>query len=433
MGNENDLGLFEASMIRMFRTFCVRAMIAVILASCTESSSHIPLADDSPRDTALVSDVLSCAKCLLKVMDSVVLGAPSDSLVPIRNVEFARDSRGNVYLFTDGGNLPVLHYDSAGHFRGRLGRVGEGPGEYRAVSRVVVGPADSLFLIEPAGVVIHVFAPNDSFARRISVPKGGWVSEIAKSGPALLYGMSVSRDGAAMDRKLLRFKANAQILDSVTLFAPPSGTKITIGAVDDIGGKQESLQIDLNLESNVFPAPGGAFWALSDGNYRLEQYDSTGTPRKLFGVLTAGEPPPVMTVAEAREAVAKGRKMDPLGGVHSTKSKYQFQVHRWVDVDSNGLLWVTRQVAAPSWDTVSYREIKTNTDFGPEAMIPPEIFDRLSHTVVEIIDPTNGRMLARHTLPFRAMRVQPGYFGRVTANADGYLVPIVYRIQLQRQ
>lgn len=138
-----------------------------------------------------------------------------------------------------------------------------------------------------------------------------------------------------------------------------------------------------------------------------------------------------MTVSEAKKAVSSGRKIDPMGSVQSKKTKYQFQVHRWVDVDTSGLLWITRQVAAPSWDTVAYKELKMTADHGPEAMIPPDVFDRLSYSVLEIIDPRSGRMLARHTFPFRASRVSAGFIGRVAANAEGYLVPIVYHVELK--
>jgi len=420
-------------MMMFWRARRVMTLASTLLAGCVDTSHKILLAsDDSPRDTAMVSAVLSCATCTLAVTDSVVLGTPADSLVPIRGIEFARDSRGNHYVFSDGTQFPILHYDSTGHYRGSLGKLGEGPGEYRMVSKVAIGPGDSLFLIEPAGIVIHVFAPNGVFVRRITLSQSAWVSEVARGGPAVLYGRPVVEGGQSIETKLLRLRGNAQVLDSIALFAPPSGTQVTVNTVIDDGTKRDPIKMDLPLESNVFPVRDGSFWMVSDGNYRLEQYDATGTPRKLFGVHIAGEPAPVMTVAEAKAAVSSGRKIDPWGGVHSKKTKYQFQLHRWVDVDANGLLWVTRQVAATSWDTVAYREIKTTSEFGPESMIPPDIEDRLSHSVLEIIDPKNGRMLARHTFPFRASRVGPGFVGRVATNAEGFLVPIVYRVRLQR-
>lgn len=268
---------------RTLRLLSALSAMSIALVGCADSSNGIPLAtDNTPRDTAMVSEVVACATCSLRIADSVVLGTPTDSLVPIRNVEFARDSRGNTRLFTDGTSFPILCYDSVGHFRGQLGKQGSGPGEYRQVSKVAVGAGDSVFVIEPAGMVIHVFAPNSEFVRRITLQNAGWVSEVGRGGPAVYYGKAITDGGTSPQTKLVRLRADTRVLDSIALYAPPSGYQITVETVLDDGNKQDPLKMELPLESNVFPARDGSFWIVSDGNYRLEQYDSTGTPRKLF-------------------------------------------------------------------------------------------------------------------------------------------------------
>jgi hypothetical protein len=48
-----------------------------------------------------------------------------------------------------------------------------------------------------------------------------------------------------------------------------------------------------------------------------------------------------------------------------------------------------------------------------EGTVPLNIADRLNHTIVEVIDPEQGVLVARSELPFKGLMVSPGFVGRL--------------------
>ena len=171
------------------------------------------------------------------------------------------------------------------------------------------------------------------------------------------------------------------------------------------------------------------------GHYRkrTEQHDSNGVARKLFGVRVSGELPPVMRAEDVATSRPDGQPIPTRAVVRSAKTKRSLRPRNWIDIDTTGLLWVTRQIPAPSWDTISPAlQLNPNSEAPSEENLSMDVKDRLYHTVIEVIDPRRGELLARLTLPFLGQRIGAGFVGRVTANEDGFLMPIVYRLQLKR-
>jgi hypothetical protein len=196
---------------------------------------------------------------------------------------------------------------------------------------------------------------------------------------------------------------------------------------------EPSREVEPRLPAEGTVGADGMVWTYSNVNYRIEGHDSAGVPRKLFGVRVAGAPPPVMTQADMDSAFAAKRLIPVYIVISSERSTAKLQPRMWVDVDSMGLLWVSRQVPAPSWDTIQPKGQKLSPHEAPgEVTVPREIEDRLYHTIVEVIDPAIGQLVARIELPFRGERVRAGFAGRVTANDEGFYVPIVYRLRLVR-
>ena len=74
----------------------------------------------------------------------------------------------------------------------------------------------------------------------------------------------------------------------------------------------------------------------------------------------------------------------------------------------------------------------SKTEAPGEIVIPREVEDRRSHTIVEVIDPAGATLLARVTLPFLGQLAGPGYIGRVTQDEEGFFVTSVYPLRLKR-
>lgn len=67
-----------------------------------------------------------------------------------------------------------------------------------------------------------------------------------------------------------------------------------------------------------------------------------------------------------------------------------------------------------------------------EVVIPRDAEDLRSHTIVEVIDPRQRRILARAELPFLGIPAAPGHIGRVTQDDDGFYVSSIYPLKPRR-
>jgi hypothetical protein len=73
-------------------------------------------------------------------------------------------------VIANGGTHELRFYDEQGTFLSAVGREGEGPGEFRAMSRLDVMSADTLVVFDGTLRRMSVFAPNGEFVRSFPLP-----------------------------------------------------------------------------------------------------------------------------------------------------------------------------------------------------------------------------------------------------------------------
>jgi hypothetical protein len=377
-------------------------------------------------DTVMIdASAPSCTSCSLRVVDSVRLGSVNDSEIPQRAPKYIlRDSRGTHYLVFDGWvNKPILRYDSLGRFAGKLGAYGEGPGEYSMTSGASVAPGDSVFV---SARNPQVFAADGSYGRTFdkgnrtmlgAVPDGSGDLYSFMNAPAMAMrnvpATFIERFGAAPH--VFRTAPDGTVRDSFPIFS------IRAGMNSARGGWNE-----WRLDSRPSLAPDGTIWTVL--NHRLEEHAPDGTRKRLIGITFPGEPRPVMTEREADSLMQIARETSqPTVG---STSRIRAGV---LQIDEDGLLWTVRTVRAPGADTIKVvMDYLAPNEAPQEGTVPANTQDRLYHTIVDVIDPARGELIARTTLPFNGLVVRPGFVGRLRADElDRYLVD-VYRLVLRK-
>jgi hypothetical protein len=114
----------------------------------------------------------TCASCSIVAGPAVRVGGRGDREIPQRVPNIVRDGRGQIYLTFDGwSDKPILRYDSAGRFLGKLGASGKGPGEYEMTGGVFFDAHDSVYVADWNGLV-HIFGADGKFGRAFRIAAG---------------------------------------------------------------------------------------------------------------------------------------------------------------------------------------------------------------------------------------------------------------------
>ena len=86
-----------------------------------------------------------CRSCVLRVDKVVRLSDPGSGMGRFMNLaSIDRDSRGRYWVAVYGSHTNVLVFAPDGRVVKRIGREGAGPGEFRRVERLLVGPGDTV-------------------------------------------------------------------------------------------------------------------------------------------------------------------------------------------------------------------------------------------------------------------------------------------------
>lgn len=98
--------------------------------------------------------------------------ADGPDLLEYHPVTVAIDSRGRYYLTTALALHEVKVFDSSGRFLRLIGREGEGPGEFGRISNLVVGPRDSLYVLDDGNSRLTVVSREHDMIRTAPLPFG---------------------------------------------------------------------------------------------------------------------------------------------------------------------------------------------------------------------------------------------------------------------
>ena len=147
-------------------------------------------------------------------------GEPAPELFRVRGALFQSD--GGVVV-ANGGSEALLLFDPAGRPRGQAGGEGGGPGEFRELTFLSVGPGDSLFVYDARERRLSVFDATGTFTRAVTL------REIDAMGRADHVG--VLRSGEIVGAFHRRTEGVGLVRDSllVALFDPSGGAAVLLG------------------------------------------------------------------------------------------------------------------------------------------------------------------------------------------------------------
>ena len=353
------------------RTF-VPAIPTVASSLATLALLVTPAAPQAQQTTVLTEDL--CASCSIELTPDVVLGADGESVIG-RAFDIARLSDGRfVMAFVDVMYEFTVFSADGSEFR-RVGRAGEGPGEYGHVG-----------FVREHEDKLHVF---DRRRGRISLLDRDF--EVVGTTPVGCVGcngmdMAILTDGSAA--------LNFYVPEGGWEQRPPAQSGFVVHILGEDGQPRVSIPGAADVSHVGFIrhldiAPDGSLVVAEPYRYRIERWDPATAELLETFVRNADWWPDDNLLHPPRP------HLPPMTAVN------------WMHVDESGRLWVYIQRPTPDWrdhvESTGLPEHMGSWDYGPGA----------TEWVIEAVDMEAGKVIASQVVDVvpapRAQFFAPGW------------------------
>lgn len=334
------------------------------------------------QDPIQISGDPTCPTCEVELIHLATIGDHEGEGILAAIGFVQRDSRGRFYTVTDGDPSSVRVFNADGSFLTGFGREGRGPMEFRHISGILPLPGDTLLIFDYSSAHATLVSPSYELVRtfpfpvRVRFPEYAYVID----GTPVVNGIAYSSDAYGHPFHVLERN------NEVTSF-----------------GYDDRLVTPRTRDAAIFrtiaPVRGErSFWAAALNEYRIEQWSVDGA---LEHVLERRVPWFTPFPDEADRTVrADNPPRTQLFGLHQ---------------DDHGLLWVFMIRADPSWREGIRREPDPVHGGTNERIVD---YDLVYDTVIEILDPEQGALVASVTLD-EALRSRGSMIMRVRETTSG--------------
>lgn len=271
-----------------------------------------------------------------------------------------RGPDGTVY--TTGGIFPgvVQTFDSAGRFSGSIGRLGDGPGEFRAISAVLPTGTDTFVLIDNAHRRASVMKRDIGLVRSYSIPGG-----VFPAGGAMLTSGRLLLNANVAERSTVGLPLHV-VSSQGTLLRSFGSVEGYYLAPDLLGASRQMAVVDSEYVWTARRSPYVLeLWSVKSGE-RVRGYSPQRQwwqPDENTGLLSPEHTPP---------SRVQGIYYDP----------------------SVPALVVAINVAGSNWRSALVRQEEREGTYWL-----PRDWGAVHNTIIEAIDPRSGALLGSRRIP----------------------------------
>jgi hypothetical protein len=348
----------------------------------------LALATAFGQSPMLLSGPARCQECRIELEQVVVLGDSAGPGMLREQASIATDQRGRFYI--NGPYDPaILVFDARGRFLQRIGRQGQGPGEFAGAPIIFFGGGDTLYALDRARLT--VFSPEYKLVRTATL--GLSYSSVVRlpDGHFLLSGSGRTPESIGYPLHLIdETGAHVRSFGSAT------------------GAKDLPSAPDPSIRRLAAPV-GQSVWSVKLTQLVLEQWTFGG--KQLTRI--------------TRDAPWFPRNIQmPRGGTDGTHPSPPWIGS--VSQDKAGLLWTLTIVPDREW-----RPRTLPQHPGGGTYTPDSLRHKIHDSVLEVIDPERRVVLATRTFDtlFKAF-IAPGLLASYTEDASGNPRYVIWRTRL---
>jgi len=302
-----------------------------------------------------------CPGCALIIGPHAVIGDRDDNYLDDVVFGMAVNSLGHVFALSLNNMSRITEFDDGGQRLRQLGGAGDGPGEFRRVLGLLVGPGDSLFAFHSTGT--SVFNRDGEFVRQYSGHRALQRPIRLESG----HIVNIANPGVPVGQPI------------VHVYGEGGDARRSFGPVTTPARLEGAALMPPHVHA---PSSGDTFWLAPRAPYRLERWNAGGEVDLVLERSARHH-----TATEYPLAYQDGRLV----------TTYPFLSA--VAEDSSGRVW-TAVV-----DQVS-----------PRAGDPPGGGNRFESTL-EVLDPTTGGLLGVARVPGIVSMITP--HGYIVSRSEG--------------
>jgi hypothetical protein len=318
--------------------------------------------DSAEGQAVTIPDEPACQTCRIRLDKELSIG-DLDGPGALPGQPWAVVRTSDRILVTAGFNpTEILVFDQEGAFVETIGRAGDGPGEYRSATALVVMPGDTIRVFDRSLGRQTVLSPGFEVIETLNIQMPATRAWRLDSKTMLVNGMGLSRAG--MPQPLHVLQLDGTITDSF-------GAE-RLEQLMQVYGPHPVL-----FTRHATPNPDGGFWSVPLNEYRIELRAYDGSVIQVVGRQPSWFPP-----WEMQPQVSPDQPPVPrVGGIAATLE---------------GDLIALILVPADDWREAlgEGRPGRGGTTF--YRWDPLRAYD----TVIEYIDPKAGQLLTAHKIPF---------------------------------
>jgi len=358
-------------------------LFAVCAPVGTGQSQDMPRA--AQGRTITIADQPICAECRIELTPIVTLGNKDGEGILYQQSVIASDRRGRYYVSSN-TDPTIVVFDGAGRFIRKIGRRGQGPGEFQA--RPFIYFADDTLYAADIGR-ITIFAPDYKLVR--TIPLGTSGSSLAFLGDGTFVIAGTTRSGDLIGFPMHLVGRDGKVIRS---FGSNSERQ-------DIGALKTSLR-------TVAPSSGGRVWSADPYSYLIERWNSFGGKELTLRREAAWFPPNVLERGIPRRERPPPRL-------------------RAVQEQADGILLTMVRVPDRDWQPQPPSRVTP----GGATYTSDSLLHKLYDSVIEAIDPVKRAVLTRRVLPENVLGfVGPGLLASYSEDGEGSPRYVISRIRV---
>lgn len=215
----------------------------------------------------------------------VILPEPGslEELLDVRSI--AMDDGGTVYVSENTNDQPVKAFGPDGRFRGWIGRIGEGPGEFRSAYLAARG-IDTVVVHDPQTVRTTWYGAGGNvltFSQTACCNFGPWAIDSQGRAVVPLAGPSTDSLGRRV-RRWARFVPSENVADTVTVVHHDPEATIPIQRWEIRSGDRVVLNTGIPLQSFPFQFPMRSGFVVGwPGRYEFRMSNNGSDTALIFG------------------------------------------------------------------------------------------------------------------------------------------------------